>query len=95
MNRLIISETAKSDLRAIWRYIAVDNLHAADRLIEGIYGEFELLRTRPKLGRKRDELFPGLRCFPFSSYVIFYQATEQRIEIFRVISSYRDITGLF
>lgn len=95
MNQLIISDMAKSDLREIWRYIAGDNLTAADRLLEAVYGEFELLRTQPMIGRKRDELFPGLRSFPFSSYVIFYQETEHRVEIFRVLSSYRDVRRLF
>lgn len=93
--QLQISSTAKTDLREIWRYVAVDNLDAADRLIETIYEEFELLRNRPKLGRKRDDLAPDLRSFPISSYLIFYRITENCIKIMRVLSGYRDITSFF
>ena len=47
------------------------------------------------MGRRRDELLEELRSFPVDDYLIFYRPIEGGIEILRVISGYRDLSGLF
>jgi len=55
----------------------------------------ELIATRPQLGRRREELAPGLRSFPAGSYFIFYQPIADGIEVVRVLHASRDIDSLF
>jgi toxin ParE1/3/4 len=86
---------ARRDLNEIWEYIAQDNLDAAERLVERIEELCELLATRPQLGRRREELAPGLRSFPAGSYLIFYQEIHDGIEVVRVFHASRDIDSLF
>ena len=87
--------SARDDLNEIWEYIAQDNLDAAERLVERIEELCELLATRPQLGRRREELAPGLRSFPEGSYFIFYQPIPDGIEVVRVLHTSRDIDSLF
>ena len=49
----------------------------------------------PGMGRRRDELAPGLRSFPVDRFLIFYIELENGIEVARVISGYQDIESLF
>lgn len=49
----------------------------------------------PKLRRQRNEILPGLRIVPIDPYLIFYVAFKEEIDILRVVSGYRDLTGLF
>ena len=86
---------ARCDLNEIWEYIGEDNLDAAERLVERIEELCELLAQRPQLGRRREELAPGLRSFPAESYFIFYQPIPDGIEVVRVLHASRDIDSLF
>jgi toxin ParE1/3/4 len=49
----------------------------------------------PNLRRRRDEILPGLRSLPIDDYLILYMPIENDVEIFRVVSGYRDIPDLF
>jgi len=86
---------ARRDLNEIWEYIAQENLDAAERLVERIEELCALLAERPQLGRRREELAPGLRSFPAGSYFIFYQPIADGIEVVRVLHASRDIDSLF
>jgi toxin ParE1/3/4 len=86
---------ARDDLNEIWEYIAQDNLDAAERLVERIEELCELLATHPHLGRRREDLAPGLRSFPAGSYIIFYQLITDGIEVVRMLHASRDIDSLF
>jgi toxin ParE1/3/4 len=92
--RVIRSSLAKSDLIEIWFFIAKDSPDAADRFLALISEKCELIATSPEMGRRRDELAPGLRSFPVGRYLIFYRPIEDGIEVARVLSAYRD-TGAF
>ncbi len=48
-----------------------------------------------KPGTTRDEILPGLRSLPMDNYLILYMAIGQDVEIFRVVSGYRDLSALF
>jgi addiction module RelE/StbE family toxin len=92
---LYISPQAIADLTEIWLYIADDSPRRADVFIDRLYQQCHTLTRMPKIGRKREELLPGLRSFPVGRYIIFYRIREDQIEIVRVLSSYRDIESLF
>lgn len=86
---------AADDIAGIWDHIADDSLVAADRWIDRLDAQFELLATQPRMGRARDELSPGLRSFPFGRYMIFYEPIEDGVDVVRVLHSARDVDAQF
>ena len=92
---LILADQAKDDLIEIWLYIATDSPVTADKFIDYLYEQCELLLATPKMGRKRDELARNVRCFPVKRYLVFYRITKDNIEIARILSGYRDVGTLF
>jgi toxin ParE1/3/4 len=89
------SALAEQDYRDIWRYIAADNLDAADRLLLRIDSKLELYAQNPRMGTARDGLAPGLRSFPVGNYLVFYQIVPDGIELVRVLHGARDLKSLF
>jgi toxin ParE1/3/4 len=88
---------ADSDLDDIWHYVAVNSgsLETADRMIDSITDRFLLLAAHPHAGRDRSQdLRPGLRSFPVSTYLIVYRIEDQDVLILRVLRDSRDITML-
>jgi toxin ParE1/3/4 len=92
---LFLSDQARSDLIDIWQYIALDSITAADKFIDLIYEKCKGIGTYPEIGRRRDELIPGLRSFPVKKYIVYYRVMEDKVEVARVLSAYRDQTALF
>jgi toxin ParE1/3/4 len=82
---------ADLDLDSIWRFVAADNVRAADRLIERIGEVLHMLLRNPLAGRERADLRQDLRYFPVASYLVFYAPVSDGIEVFRVMSGRQDI----
>ena len=95
MSQYRISAEARSDLDEIWDYITADNSEAADRLLRLLVSKIRTLASVPEMGRKRDELSPGLRSFAVGNYVIIYRRNQDGIEIVRVLHGARDFPPLF
>jgi toxin ParE1/3/4 len=95
MGQLRISDTARKDLDDIWWYIAQENPVAADSLIARLLQKLPTLASMPQMGRKRDDLFSGLRSFPVGDYVIFYSPLKDGVEVVRVLHGARDLPPLF
>ena len=89
------SALAEQDYRDIWRYIAADNVDAADRLLLRIDSKLELYSENPRMGTSRDSMAPGLRSFPVGNYVVFYRIVPEVIELVRVLHGARDLRRLF
>ncbi len=97
MNRLYrLSEAAEIDLLDIWRFIAQDNLSAADRVLDRIYDAFVLLGENPGAGHKREDFTADadLRFWSVYSYLIVYRKMAEPIEIVRIVHGTRDVTAL-
>ena len=47
------------------------------------------------MGRTYSEIAPLLRGVLLESYIIFYRVLDDRVEIVRVVSGYRDLGTLF
>lgn len=94
-HQLVISEKAREDLIDIWQYIALDSMENADNFVDLIFEKCENLAAFPEMGRKRDELLPGIRSLPVKRYVVFYRIREENIEISRILSAYRDMGSVF
>jgi toxin ParE1/3/4 len=95
MPTLIVSPLAEEDLEEIWSFVAERDVEAADRLVDEITGRFDHLLAYPEAGRARHELLVNLRSLPVKRYVIFYQPTDDGVEIFRVLHGSRDVQGEF
>ncbi len=90
-----VSGPARRDLDEIWLFIARDSLEIADQFVDALTEKFTKLAASPRIGRVRDDLSPGLFCFPIKSYLIFYQFTESRLDIVRVLHAARDTKVVF
>ncbi|MBD1995041.1 type II toxin-antitoxin system RelE/ParE family toxin [Leptolyngbya sp. FACHB-541] len=86
---------AELDLLDIWDYIADDSMDRADEFLDRIEEKLQLLARNPGLGRKRDELLPGLQSFPIGNYVVFYKEIKGGIDVIRVLRGSRDIEAIF
>jgi toxin ParE1/3/4 len=85
---------AEQDLDEIWFYIALDNVEAADNLLDNVDSSCQLLAIQPRAGRLRPELAPELRSFPVGRYVVFYRPQDDGIDVVRVLHSARDIGSI-
>lgn len=56
MAKIVWTESAISDVNDIAEYIALDNVSAAKKLVQKIFGRVELLADSPNSGRKPPEL---------------------------------------
>jgi toxin ParE1/3/4 len=74
---------ARRDLAEIWDYIAARNPDAADRVLDRIEVECRHLAEMPGMGRRRDELEPGIRSWRVGRwrYLIFYREIRDGIEV--------------
>jgi toxin ParE1/3/4 len=91
-----LTEPAIQDIEQIADYIARQSgLDQADRFLNKLDAKFGKIAQFPNLGRQRDEILPGLRSLPMDNYLILYMAIRQDVEIFRVVSGYRDLSALF
>lgn len=88
-------QSAADDILDIWEHIAEESLNTADRWIDKLDEQFNLIATQPLMGRARQELADSLRSFPFGRYVIFYVPLEDGIDVVRVLHSARDTDAVF
>lgn len=94
-HHLVISEKAREDLNDIWQYITLDSMENVDNFVDLIYEKCADLAAFPEMGRRRDELLPGIRSLPVKRYVVFYRIKEDYIEIARILSAYRNMGSVF
>ena len=95
MPRVTRRPLAEADVLEIWDYIADDGIAAADRWVDRLDEQFQVLAMQPMMGRARDELAPGVRSFPFGRYVVFYLPLDGGIDVVRVLHGARDIDAAF
>ena len=95
MKRVRFTPTARSDLRAIYRYVARENLRAALALVENLKSKTMFLGKYPDVGRAFPEYGEGVRGYPVGKYVLFYRLRGETIDILHVFHSARDVPSLF
>jgi toxin ParE1/3/4 len=94
MTRVVLTDAARQDQLEIWLYIAADNPDAADRLLDEIDRTLRLLAGAPGLGRARDDIVPGLHCFPVGNYLILYEVIPEGINVVRLVHGARQLSLL-
>jgi toxin ParE1/3/4 len=91
MKRFRVSRDAEGDLDSIFAYWAERaGLDVADRVVDAITDRFWLLGEHPNAGVAREEIAPGVRCFPAGYYLVYYRKTRRGIEILHVFHGKRD-----
>ena len=95
-NSVRITPTASRDIEGIMDYLAETvSIKAAEDFLERINAKFKTLVQFPGIGRRRDDLYVGLRSMPLEDYLIFYRLVPEGIEVTRVVGGYRDLEALF
>ena len=94
MSKPFYTSAAYQDLADILNYIARDNPTAALDWVEKIEAKCVLVAENPSIGELQPQLGVGVRASAVGRYVIFHRATDERVEILRVIAGDRDTTRL-
>jgi len=91
-----LSPEAEGELDEVWRYIAREtgSVETARAVVSSITERFHFLSAYPRIGRRRDNLRPGLRSYPVGDYVIFYRVRHRDVIILRVLHGRRDLDRL-
>ncbi len=61
------ARSAQTDLLEAWLFIAEEDQSAADRVLDTIEHEANILVAQPLMGRARPELAQGIRSWPTST----------------------------
>jgi toxin ParE1/3/4 len=91
---ILRSQRSRSDLLAIWLYIAERNVEAADRVLDEIERVCRMIAEHPEIGRERPEVGIELRSFVAMSWVVFYRIDGNAIRIVRILHGARDFDQL-
>jgi toxin ParE1/3/4 len=97
MAKLRVAPEAAAEIDNIWSYIARESgsTDVATRVINSITHRFALLTRHPYIGRRRNDLRPGLRSFAVANYVIIYGVEEpDTVLILHILHGSRDIVRL-
>ena len=82
---------AETDFVEIWQFIGRDDPRAADRQLDRIEAQCQLLASNPRLGRLRPEIAQDARAWVVGRYLILYRAVDDGVEIVRVVHGARDM----
>ena len=105
MTKLIYAPSAKKDILEINRYITVElnNPDAADRIIQYIHDRISQLQEFPEMGPKLVSIMPesklnllnkGYRFLVCDGYTVYYQLSDDSVEILRVLYSRQDYSAI-
>lgn len=84
--RVHVTRSAERDLDNIWLYWAQRvSLDVADRMQETIAERFSVLAEQPSIGRKCEDMAPGVRCFPAGKFLIYYRKSRSTLTILHVL----------
>ena len=97
MLELHITPVAVKDLNKIKQFIADDSEIVAEKTVQEILKQFELLTLFPNMGsllEKRVTFRTNYRYLVVENYIVLYKVTKNYVEIYRVINRYQDITKI-
>ena len=88
---VVWSLQARSDLKAIFDYIARDSAHYARKVVQEIAAKPDMLERHPRLGRMVPELSDeNVRQLLIYSYRIIYEIVDEDIVILTIVHQRRD-----
>lgn len=86
---------ADADLSEIWAHIGENNIEAANAMIRSIGQRCRGYADFPGIGRRHEDLAPGLRSVIEGSYVIYYNVVDDGIEVVRALHGSQDLPSQF
>lgn len=90
--KLRISGCADADLGAIWQYIALDDVAAADRVERDLHAAMRLLAEYPGIGHTRPDVNDRrYRFWRVHSYLIAYRVEGDTLFVVRVLHGAHDV----
>ena len=99
--RIVLRPRVEQDLEQQTEYLEEQaSSEVADRYLVSEGAAFEMLAQMPGMGALRENLnarLTGLRMLPvpdFPRYLIFYRATDEDLEIIRVLHSSQNTEGI-
>jgi len=98
MNGIQFTPQAVDDLFEIWRYIAEENIDAANRVEDAVYSACTFLASAPHAGRVRGDLTALPLGFwlvqPFRNCWIVYDPETKPLQVIRILHAARNISSL-
>lgn len=93
--RLILTETARADLRAIHDYIAKEKGSplSAERFTKDLAEKIFNHAASGLSGSPRDEISPGLRGLPYRGRCFYLRINGDALVVVRVLNSKQDINN--
>lgn len=93
MAKYVLSRKAISDLTEIWQYTRVTWSEAkADKYYELLTGAFLSVAAHPDLGKRYEEVKPGLFGLRVGQHILFYRTTTKNtIQIIRILHIRMDL----
>jgi plasmid stabilization system protein ParE len=83
--KLLIRDEVVKDVESVKRFIAADNLEAANRFGPAVLAAWDVLLAFPYIGRPRTfKLVAGVRSWRvpgFKNYVIFYRVKHETVDV--------------
>src|SRR5262245_9929613 len=94
--RLVLTAEAEDDLAAIWRYTAATwGEEQAETYTDLVKNKLDNLARFPGIGRRRDDLSPGLRSYPVEQHIAYYVTTDDELIVRRLLHSRQDAHDQF
>jgi len=90
--RLIITDTAKADLRNIRKHIEKDSPETAKTFVQDLATKLYSLAENGVIGSSRDNIKKGLRGFPYRGRCFYFHIIDDKLYVIRVLHSSQDIT---
>lgn len=91
--RLILTDAARSDLKAIYEYIAKDSDAAAISFIQDLSDKLEHLAHTGITGCSRDWVSVGLRAFPYKGRCFYFRIIKDQMVVIRVLHGKQDVSA--
>jgi toxin ParE1/3/4 len=92
-NRLVISDTARSDIRDVIVYLAERaGVEVAERFLQRIDAELFTLANLGHSGISREWVSSGLRMHVFGDYCIYFRVIDDETRIIRFLHGSRDVS---
>lgn len=96
MSAFRLTESARQDLLSIGRYTQKTwGTEQRNRYLAMLDDSFHLLAREPHRGRTCDDIRPGYRKYHIGRHLIFYQETDEHIDIIRVLHDRMDVESHF
>lgn len=91
--RLVVTDTARADLREMYDYIHADNPAAADAFIEDLTDRLFNLAENGITGVSRDWISSGLRAFPYRERCFYFRIVNDALMVVRVLHGRQDVNA--